>query len=76
MNMKGVYINHKGMYVNLKDVYMNLKGVYMKDLYINFNCTIDKDRHLANLSLETSISRGNGVHTVHILQVLFTITKY
>ena len=35
-----------------------------------FECTvpIDKDRHLANSSHETSIPRGSGVNTVHILQ--------
>jgi len=27
----------------------------------------DKDRHLANLSHETSNSKGSGVHTVHIM---------
>ena len=31
---------------------------------------MDKDRHSANSSHETSIPRGSGVHTVHILQGL------
>ena len=34
--------------------------------------TIEKD----NLSHETSISGGSGVHTVHLLEGLFSITKY
>ena len=35
-----------------------------------WNATIDKDRHSTNSSHETSIPRGSGVHTVHILQSL------
>ena len=31
---------------------------------------MDKDRHSANSSHETSFPRGSGVHTVHILQGL------
>ena len=37
---------------------------------------IDKDRQSDNLSHETSISGGSGVHTVHLLKGLFSITKY
>ena len=41
-----------------------------------WNATIDKDRHSTNSSHETSIPRGSGVNTVHILQGLEVFNMY